>query len=98
MQIDLLVTPKGEVGLLCDKAFDSEPSGVIYDAAEQSLSLEFSETYDSMALNIPLSEEFAGFILANRQIHFGIMEGGRVIKAGQLPLMHVNVVEDDIYY
>ncbi len=94
MQIDLLVSAKGEIGMVADKAFETDPSGVIYDALEQSISLEFSETFDSMTLNVPVSGEFAEHILHSDFIHYGVFENGRVSKAAQLPLMLVNVVWD----
>lgn len=92
MQIDLLVTAKGDVGLIADTAFETDPSGAIYDALEQSLSLEFAQTFDSITLNVPVSEEFSERLLHAHAVHYGVVERGRVIKALQLPLMHLNVV------
>lgn len=94
MQIDLLLTAKGDVGLVADKAFDTDPSGVIYDALEQSLSLEFAQTFDSITLNVPVSGEFSEFLLHARAVHYGVVDRGRVVKALQLPLMHLNVIWD----
>ena len=92
MHIDLLVTPKGEVGLVSDQSFDSEPSGAIYDAHEQSLTLEFAETFDSFVMNVPLADEYAEHLMRNNFVHFGVFEKGKVTTAKQLPLMLLNVV------
>lgn len=97
MQIDLLLSTKGEVGILSDTDFETEPSGVIFDGIERTLTLEFSETYDSMVLNVPVADDIARCIIQSDDIQMGILVKGRVAKALQLPLMHVNVDEDEYY-
>lgn len=97
MQIDLLVSAKGEMGLLADAPFASQPSGVIYDGIERSLTLEFAESYDSLALNVPLADELAHRIIHLDYLHFGVIENGRVMHGDQLPLMLVNVSEEELY-
>ena len=97
MQIDLLVTHKGEMGLLTDAPFSSDPSGVIYDGLERSLTLEFAQSFDSIPLNVPLSDELAALIIRLDSLHVGVLEKGRIVSAGQLPLMLVNVSDEELY-
>lgn len=97
MQIDLLISSKNEVGILSDTEFETDPSGVIFDGLEHSLTLEFSQTYDSMEMNVPLSDEVVDIITSVSFIHVGVMSRGRILKAAQLPLMHVNVREEEYY-
>lgn len=97
MQIDLLVTHKGEMGLLADAPFSSEPSGIIYDGIERSLTLEFAESFESLPLNVPLSDELANLIIRLDALHIGVIEHGRIASAGQLPLMLVNVSDEELY-
>ena len=97
MQIDLLISSKGEIGILSDTEFETDPSGVIFDGLEHSLTLEFAQSYDSMEMNVPLSDEIVDMITSVSFIHVAIMSKGRILKAEQLPLMHVNV-RDEAYY
>lgn len=98
MQIDLLVASDGAVGILCEGGFETRPSGVIYDGIEQTITLEFAETFDSLAMNIPLSGEMADYIIANDEIYVGSLVKGRIDNASLLPLMHVNVDYDNVAY
>ena len=90
MHIDLLVSSKGEIGILSDTEFETPPSGAIFDGLEQSLTLEFSQTYDSMVMNVPLSEELAEILPHLRFLHLGVMVKGRIASA-------VNVKEEEYY-
>ena len=58
MQIDLLATRSGELGILANGSFSSDVSGVIFDVAERSLTLEFGASMDSLKLNCPVGEDF----------------------------------------
>ncbi|MBU6234242.1 MAG: hypothetical protein KGQ41_00205 [Alphaproteobacteria bacterium] len=96
MQIDLLASRGGEVGLLASSAFSSDVSGVIFDVAERSLTLEFGASMDSMKLNCPVGEDMVPFLKAREQIHACCIEKGRMIFAKQVPLVTVSHDEDDV--
>lgn len=95
MQIDLLATPRGEVGLVSNSSFDSEVSGVIFDVAERSLTLEFGASMDSLRLNVPISEDFVAYLKAAPYLHICAVERGRMTYAAQAPLMKVSVDNED---
>lgn len=95
MQIDLLASKRGEVGLVSNAKFNSDVSGVIFDVAEHSLTLEFGESMDSIKLNVPVGDDFMPHLKQSNYIHVCAVERGRVIYAVQAPLMKVSVNEDD---
>lgn len=96
MQIDLLATRRGEVGLVSNRAFESDISGIIFDVAERSLTLEFGASMDSLKLNVPVGEDFVPWLRATNYLHVCAVEKGRMTYARQVPLMKVSVDEDDL--
>lgn len=97
MQIDLLATPRGELGLVSNAIFKQEVSGIIFDVGERSLTLEFGATMDSLKLNVPVDEEFASSLKKTSYLHICAIERGRMSYAVQAPLMKVSDDEDDLY-
>jgi hypothetical protein len=97
MQIDLLSTPRGELGLVGNVAFKNEVSGVIFDVGERSLTLEFGKSMDSLRLNIPVSEDFVDTLKKASYMHVCALEKGRMAYAQQVPLMKVSNEDDDFY-
>jgi hypothetical protein len=95
MQIDLLSTPAGELGLISNRNFDSQVSGVIFDVAERSLTLEFGAAMDSLRLNVPVGDDFAEHLKRAGFLHICAIERGRLTYAAQVPLVKVSVDEDD---
>lgn len=89
MNIDLLVTQKGEVGLLSSENLVKKAIGVLYDPDQGFLSLEFADM-DSMDLNIPVEGEFTPILDACPLIHFGAVKDGKIAQAYQIPLMFLN--------
>lgn len=95
MQIDLLATQRGELGLVSNHGFDSDVSGIIFDVAERSLTLEFGAAMDSLTLNVPVGEEFVDTLKSAGSLFVCVVERGRMASARQVPLMKVSVNEDD---
>lgn len=95
MQIDLLIAPDGDVGLVSNHDFDTTVSGVIFDVAERSLTLEFGQSMDSLRLNIPVAEDFVAWLKSASYIHVAAVERERMVQATQAPLMKVSVDDDD---
>lgn len=96
MQIDLLSSRQGEVGLVANGAFTSDISIIIFDVAERSLTLEYGEAMDSMKLNVPVGEDFVSHLVAQDSVHVCAIEKGRMVYAKQVPLIKVSMDEDDV--
>jgi hypothetical protein len=97
MEIDLLTTPHGELGLISNTAFRSEVSCIIFDVAERSLTLESGESMDSLKLNVPVGEDFTPLLRNAELIHICAIEKGRMAYAKQVPLVKVSLDEDDTF-
>jgi len=95
MQIDLLSTPGGELGLVSNRSFDSKVSGVIFDVGEHSLTLEFGASMDSLKLNIPVGDDFMGLLKSAHYLHVCAIEKKKMTLATQVPLMKVSMEEED---
>jgi len=89
MNIDLLVTKKGEAGLLCSKNLIAKALGAILDTDNGILSLEF-ETMDQMDLNIPIESEFFDLLDATTHLHVGSVKNNKIGQAYQIPLIILN--------
>lgn len=89
MNIDLLVTQKGEVGLLSSENLVKKAIGVLFDPEQGFLSFEFADM-DSMDLNIPVEGEFTPMLDSCPLIHFGAVKDGKIAQAYQIPLMFLN--------
>lgn len=98
MQIDLLLSPKGEAGLVSNRSFDSAVSGAIFDLGDSSLTLEFGEAMDSLRLNIPVADDFVDDLKRATYLHICAVEKGRMTHAIQVPLMKVSTNEDDFFH
>lgn len=89
MDIDLLVTPQGEAGLLSNSNLVKKAIGVLFDTDNGMLSLEFADM-DHLDMNIPVEEEFFAMLDSNPQIHIGSVTDGRIAQAYQVPLMFLD--------
>lgn len=89
MDIDLLVTPEGEAGLLSNENLIKKAVGIIFDTENGVLSLEFVDM-DHLDLNIPVEESFYATLDANPQIHLGSVQDGKIAQAYQVPLMFLD--------
>ncbi len=89
MDIDLLLTPDGQAGLVSDKGFASPVAGAMFDAQTFTFSLEFADM-DSMELNIPLDNGLLPAILYAPGLQVGVIEGGQIEESWQVPLLLIN--------
>lgn len=89
MNIDLLVTQKGEAGLLCSKNLIAKALGAILDTDNGILSLEF-EIMDQMDLNIPIEAEYFELLDATTHLHVGSVKDNKIGQAYQIPLLFLN--------
>ncbi len=89
MNIDLLVTQKGEAGLLCSKNLIAKALGAILDTENGLLSLEF-EMMDQMDMNIPIESEFFDLLDNTPFLHVGSVKDNKIGQAYQIPLMILN--------
>ena len=89
MDIDLLVTPEGEAGLLCSKNLFKKAVGALLDTQSGVLSFEFADM-DHMDLNIPIEDEFYGALNTCALIHIGSVIDGKIAQAYQVPLMFLD--------
>lgn len=88
LDIDLLLTEKGQAGLVATKAFDSALAGALFDAETHSLTLEFRD--DTLELNIPVDTEFAPALLYATAVQVGVLEKGVIQSSWQVPLLLIN--------
>ena len=89
MDIDLLVTPQGEAGLLSNSNLVKKAIGVLFDTDNATLSLEFADM-DHLDLNIPVEIDFFAMLDTNPQIHIGSVSEGKIAQAYQVPLMFLD--------
>ncbi len=89
MNIDLLLTKRGEAGLVGDMGFKSPVAGVMFDVSDSCLTLEFSNM-DAMELNVPVEEMFAELLWGQSVIQIGTITNGMVTDNRQVPLMLIN--------
>lgn len=95
MDIDLLLNKNKDVGLVATGKFDSPVSGIIFDHATQSLSLEFGETMDTLDLNVPVGDEFIPFLAPRNHLYMIGTDKKHIHEAYRVPLVHINDVKDE---
>ena len=98
MQIDLIGTPDGVIGLMGNHSFETPVSGVIFDVAERSLTLEFGKSMETLRMNIPVGEDFVDHLKTSSSIHIAAVERERMVQASQVMLVKVSVEDEDFYY
>lgn len=89
VNIDLLLTERGEPGLLCDAHFPSVVAGVMFDAEARQVTIEFSDM-DSKDLNIPVEEEYLQSLLYADSFHVGTIIDGVICSSRQVPVLFLN--------
>jgi hypothetical protein len=90
MNIDLLVNKDGDFGLVATGRFDNKISGVIFDHKDYLLSLEFSETMETMALNVPVDPSYVSQLATKQRLHMIGTDKKLIHEAYSVPLYHVN--------
>lgn len=86
MNIDLLLSQNGQMGLVADALFKSAVAGVMFDTLTGILSLEFADT-DSLEMNIPVEETFGRHLTQQLQIHVGVIVNDVVADNRQVPVL-----------
>lgn len=89
MNIDLLVTAKGEAGLLSSENLVKKAIGIVFDTDSGTLTIEYADM-DHLDLNIPVEEEFYPVLDNCPQIHIGAIKDGKIAQAYQVPLMFLS--------
>lgn len=89
MNIDLLITPQHQVGLLSSENLIKKAVGVLFDNETNTLSIEYVDS-DHLDLNIPVEPEFFGILDGNALIQLGAVKNGKIAQAYQVPLMFLN--------
>lgn len=87
MQVDLLKTAKGQLGILANGAFDDVVSGISFEEDTQHLILEMGEAMDSVMMNISVSYDFWPDVLKTRSVPMGVFQKGRLTHAAVLPMI-----------
>lgn len=87
MQVDLLRTKKGMLGILADGPFEETISGVSFEEETQTVILEMAEAMDSVQLNIPVSFDFWQDVLNTRTVYIGVVQLGMLSQAGVVPMI-----------
>ncbi len=86
MNIDLLLTEKGEAGLIAGENFIQKIAGVVLDTQTGLFTFEFADM-DYMDLNIPVDPYYFQHLDLNPLIHIGAVVNGNIAQAYQAPLM-----------
>lgn len=89
MDIDLLITPNGEAGLLSSKNLIKKALGILFDTDNGTLSIEFADM-DHLTLNIPVERDLYDSLDSNARIHIGSIKEGKIAQAYQVPLMFLD--------
>ena len=89
MDIDLLLTPEGDTGLVSDASFGSPVAGAMFDVQTRMFTLEFADL-DSLDLNIPVDDDYLPALLYAAGVQIGVIENGQVEDSWQVPLMLIN--------
>lgn len=92
MNIDLLYSEDGEPGLIASQNFVQKIAGVLYSAESGEFTLEFRDM-ETLELNIPVEESFAGPLHHAMTIHIGACKDGHIAQAYNVPL----IVSDNPY-
>jgi hypothetical protein len=88
MELDLLINKTGEYGIVTTHQFEAKPSAAFFDHDTLRLSLEFSETMDSVPLNVTVALDHAEALILRNQIYFVVYEGDFIVMAETIPLIH----------
>lgn len=86
MNIDLLMTKKHELGLVCDAAFSSVVSAVLYDEETRALTLELADM-DTIHTNIPVEDDISNVLKNSYVLQIGVVEDGAITDHRKVPLM-----------
>lgn len=86
MNIDLLLSERGETGLVSDKDFKEPAICVAFDTQSGLMTLEFDKD-DPLDLNIPVGEELGNYLYNNPSLHIGTIKQGMITDHHEVPVM-----------
>ncbi len=86
MNIDLLLTSKGEAGLICDEPFRDPVLAILFDLTERHLFVEM-EDHRSMRLNITVNDEYTQDLTSAGIIEIGVLMNRQIIESLQVPII-----------
>lgn len=89
MNIDLLLTDKGEAGLVCDRAAGCAVAGIMFDSDTGLMTIEYTEL-DPLELNIPVDDSYIEALYYATSIQVGTIIGGEIRESCQVPLLLLN--------
>jgi hypothetical protein len=89
VDIDLLVTNEGDIGLVSDGNFAHPVAGILFDVQTHMMTLEFADM-DSLDLNIPVGDDYIPSLIYAMALQVGIVEHGQVEDSRQVPLLLIN--------
>lgn len=89
MNIDLLLTTKGEAGLVCDQASGSPVAGIMFDSDTGLLTLEYTEI-DPLDLNIPVDDSYIESLYYANTMQIGTIVDGEIRDSRQVPILLAN--------
>lgn len=89
LNIDLLLTNKGEAGLVCDHAAGSPVAGVMFDSDTGLMSIEYAEL-DPLDLNIPVDDSYIALLYYATSIQIGTIIDGEIRESRQVPFLLLN--------
>lgn len=86
INIDLLLTENGDIGLILDRSLADYITGVMYDATSYEFMLESAESVP-LTLNIPVEVDYNAYVAENAVVHIAVLASGRVEDAQRVPLV-----------
>lgn len=89
MNIDLLFTQTGDVGLICSENPVKKTIGIVFDTQTGMLTAEYADM-DYLELNIPVDAEYFEALDQTGQIHLGAVKNGNISQAYQIPFMFLD--------
>lgn len=86
MNIDLLFSRTGHLGLVSDHRPACTVAGVMFDSTTGLLTLEFAEA-DPLDLNIPVGPDFVRKLTETLDIYVGIIENNVITDSRRVPVI-----------
>lgn len=90
MNIDLLISQAQDVGIVTTGKFPSKVTAVMFDHQTLELSLEFGEAMDSMAMNIPVAQEYLPYLNNRNGLYVIGTDKVHIHEAYRAPIVHLN--------
>ncbi|HEY0900583.1 MAG TPA: hypothetical protein VGD95_00535 [Micavibrio sp.] len=89
MNIDLLLTNKGEAGLVCDQAAGCAVAGIMFDSDTGLMTIEYTDL-DPLELNIPVDDSYIETLYYATAMQVGTIINGEIRESRQVPILLLN--------